>query len=137
MESVPEPEQGIQPSLTGMMQYWQNLHTQAESGSLRMDEALGTALRNQVTQLITQLEGKIDAASDLQYVGGFGGLDSAKTLQQKFMNKAVGDEDSAVSRLKQAIDIAKLMEKTYALAIGQLETTDQSTATALGNMGDR
>ena len=132
-----EPEQGTQSSLTGMMQYWQNLHTQAESGSLRMDEELGKALKDHVAHLIMRLEDKIGSANDLQYVGGFGGLDSAKSLQQKFVNKAVGDEDSAVNRLKQAIDIARLMEKTYALAIGQVEATDQSTAAALGNMGEQ
>ncbi|WP_051132868.1 hypothetical protein [Nocardia paucivorans] len=130
-------DQNADPQLAGMMQHWQNLHTQAENGALRMDPELGAELKRHVGELIKQLEEQLRPAERLKFVTGFGGLKSAQALQQKFANKAVTDDDSAVNRLKQAIDIAKLMEDTYSLAIGKIEETDQSTAAALGNAGEQ
>ncbi|WP_051161727.1 hypothetical protein [Nocardia brevicatena] len=135
METVAEPEQGIQPQLSGMMQHWQNLRNQAENGALRMDKELGDALKAQVSGLVAKLNSMLDDAERLKYVTGFGGLGSARDLQQKFANKAMSDEDSAMNRLKQAIDIATMMEETYSLAVRQLEESDQSVAAALGNAG--
>lgn len=128
-------EQNTESQMAGMMPYWQNLKNQAEAGELRMDAELGTQLKNHVTTLIKQLEDQVQQAGNLRYVTGFGGLKSAQALQQKFSNKATADEDSAVNRLKQAIEIAKLMEQTYTLAIRQIEETDTSVAAALGNAG--
>lgn len=128
-------EQNIEPQPVGMLQHWQHLRTQAESGALRMDEELGSALQHQAQELIKKLQDMMRPAERLQYVTGFGGLLSAQALAQKFSNKAVADEHSAVKRLMQAIDIAKVMEETYGLAIRRLENADQSTAAALGNAG--
>lgn len=128
-------EQDAGSQLTDMIQHWQNLKNQAETGELRMDTELGTQLKNHVGALAKQLEERVQQAGNLQYVTGFGGLRSAQDLQQKFSNKATVDEDSALNRLKQAIDIAKLMEQTYLLAIRQIEETDASVAVALGNAG--
>ncbi|WP_040791115.1 hypothetical protein [Nocardia paucivorans] len=116
----------------GQLKYWQNLRTQAENGELRMDKDLGEALARECHTLIGKLELMLEQAGDLQYVSGFGGLASAQALAGKFSRKAFGDEDSAVKRLEESIEIVKTMKATYELAIRQLDTTDQEIATQLG-----
>lgn len=121
--------------LSGMLDHWKTLKSQAESGELRMDEQVGSALKAQADQLITRLDLMLVRANQLQHVTGFGTLASAVALQKKFSEKALGADDSAVKRLQESIDIVRLMRDTYELAIRKIGETDQSIATDLGNAG--
>ncbi|ONM47348.1 hypothetical protein B0T44_08315 [Nocardia donostiensis] len=115
-----------------MRTHWQSLKTQAENGELRLDEQVGKELMKQADQLLTRLDTMVDAAGDLEHLTGFGGLESAKALKNKFALKAKNGDDSAVKRLQESIEIVKLMRETYELSIRKLNETDQSIASQLG-----
>ncbi|MBF6102250.1 hypothetical protein IU510_29980 [Nocardia cyriacigeorgica] len=130
-----ESSGGSDTELTGMLDHWKTLKTQAENGELRMDPEIGNALKARADTLITELDKMVNKTEELQYVTGFGTLKSAEALRAKFAAKAVTDDDSAKKRLQESIDIVTLMSQTYALAIRRIEETDQSTAGALGKTG--
>lgn len=115
--------------------HWQNLKTQAENGELVMAADIAAKLAARCDTFIGQLDIAVEQAGNLQYISGFGGLRSAQALARKFSKKAVGDEDSAVNRLNQSIEIVKLMKQTFELAGKQISETDQQTSQALGNTG--
>ncbi|WP_081511800.1 hypothetical protein [Nocardia donostiensis] len=123
---------GDDAPLSGMRTHWQSLKTQAENGELRLDEQVGKELMKQADQLLTRLDTMVDAAGDLEHLTGFGGLESAKALKNKFALKAKNGDDSAVKRLQESIEIVKLMRETYELSIRKLNETDQSIASQLG-----
>lgn len=118
-----------------MLQQWQNLKTQAESGELRMESDIAAKLAAHCDAFATSLENALRQTDDLRVVEGFGGVRSAQYLRDKFAKKAVEDPDSAANRLKTAIDIVNLMKQTFELSCKQIEETDQSTSSALGNAG--
>lgn len=91
--------------------HWQNLKTQAENGELVMEADIAGKLAQRCDTFIGQLNDAIDKVYDLQYVSGFGGLRSATQLAQKFANKAVSDEDSAVNRLKLSVQIGRSIDR--------------------------
>ncbi|WP_280421113.1 hypothetical protein [Nocardia carnea] len=128
-------EPGQDTTQTTMLQQWQTMKSQAESGELRMDADVSDKLKARCHTFISRLELMLNTTDQLQYVEGFGGLRSAGYLRDKFANKAVKDTDSAANRLKTAIDIVTLMEQTFELCARRLEETDQSTSSALGNAG--
>lgn len=118
-----------------MLQQWQNLKTQADSGELRMESDIAAKLAAHCDAFATGLEEALRQTDDLKIVEGFGGMRSAEALRDKFTKKAVEDPDSAANRLKTAIDIVNLMKQTFELSCKQIEETDQSTSGALGNTG--
>lgn len=117
------------------LKHWQTMKAQAESGELVMESDIAAKLAARCETYLGQLDDLVDRADDLQYISGFGDLRSAKALAEKFSEKAVGAEDSAVNRLNQAIEIVKLMKQTFELAGKQISETDQQTSQALGNTG--
>lgn len=122
-------EQGIQ------LEHWQNLKTQAENGEIVMEADIVAKLAARCDTFLGQLDLAVERASNLQYISGFGGLRSAQALAKKFSMKALDDEDSAVKRLNQSIEIVKLMKQTFELAGKQISDTDHQTSQALGNTG--
>ncbi|MBF6456198.1 hypothetical protein [Nocardia cyriacigeorgica] len=130
-----ESPDGTSGELTGMLDHWKTLKTQAENGELRMDPQIGSALKSRADTMLTALDDMLNATTELQYVSGFGSLPSAQALQGKFAAKAVTADDSAQNRIKESINIVTLMSETYALAIRRIEETDQSTAGVLGTTG--
>ncbi|WP_280457143.1 hypothetical protein [Nocardia carnea] len=120
---------------TAMLQQWQNLKTQAESGELRMESDIAAKLAAHCDGFIARLDEALLQTDDLAVVEGFGGLRSAQYLRDKFAKKAVEDPDSASNRLRTAIDIVNLMKQTFELSCKQIEEVDQSTSSALGNTG--
>lgn len=118
-----------------MLQQWQTLKTQAESGELRMDAEIGGKLMQRCDTFLNQLDDMLRQTDSLKFVDGFGGLKSATALRDKFAGKAAKDSDSAANRLKAAIDIVTLMKQTFELSTRQVADIDQSTSTALGNAG--
>ncbi|NKY60529.1 hypothetical protein [Nocardia flavorosea] len=117
------------------LKHWQNLRTQAENGEIVMEADIAAKLAARCDTFMKQLDIAVEQASNLQYISGFGGLRSAQALAAKFSKKAVGDEDSAVNRLNQSIEIVKLMKQTFELARKQISETDQQTSQTLGNAG--
>ncbi|TLG00259.1 hypothetical protein FEK35_24630 [Nocardia cyriacigeorgica] len=117
------------------LQHWQNLKTQAQNGVLRVEPELGRALMARCDTFLAALETMRTDAMRLQYVGGFGSLKSADALAKKFASKAVGAEDSAVTRIEQSIDIVTTMRQTYELAIRTITETDQAIGQQLGKTG--
>lgn len=115
------------------LKHWQNLKSQAENGELVMEADIAAKLAQRCDTFIGQLNDAIDKAYDLQYISGFGGLRSSTQLAEKFANKAAGDEDSALNRLKQSVQIVELMKATFELSTKQISETDQQTSQALGN----
>ncbi|OQS16553.1 hypothetical protein B0T36_02350 [Nocardia donostiensis] len=132
-----DTEQGENTDIPGMLRHWQTLKNQATAGELRLDPEVGTALRLQADQMLSRLEAMVGQAANLAFVTGFGGLKSAQDLQKKFSLKADHGDDSAVKRLKESIEIVKLMRDTYELAIRKIDETDQSTAGQLGATGNQ
>ncbi|CAM4516067.1 hypothetical protein NONI108955_40260 [Nocardia ninae] len=132
-----ESEQDTETQMQGMLTRWQTLKTQAESGELRLDTEIGTALARHAQRMSDQLSLMMDRASSLAFLSGFGTLQSADALRNKFAQKANNGNDSAVKRLQQSIDVVTLMKETYELAIGKLQESDQSAADKLAalNMG--
>lgn len=126
-------EEESKPAST--LQQWQSLKTQADNGELRMEEGISSQLAGRCDTFIGRLEVMLDTASHLGTLSGFGTLRSAEALRNKFAGKGVHDPDSAVNRLKAAIDIVTLMKETFELAGRRIEETDQSTSSALGNAG--
>ncbi|MGI5221360.1 hypothetical protein [Nocardia sp. CA-290969] len=124
-----------EPEQTTLLQQWQTMKTQAETGELRMEADISVKLKARCQTFISRLEQMLVMADQLQYVEGFGSLRSAGYLRDKFANKAVNDADSAANRLKTAIEIVTLMEQTFELCSRRLAETDQSTSSALGNTG--
>lgn len=123
------------------IKHWQGLKQQAVDGDLRMDEDLGTALRDACEKYRQALMDQKDQARNLGRLAGYGGLPSAKHLQQKFEQKATGGggagpDDNAIARLDEHIQIAELMRDTYAAAIGKLQQTDQDNAAGVNNAGE-
>lgn len=117
--------------------YWRNLKTQAINGEFKVEEDLGRALADVISQYITDLEAQKFEAGTLERLTGWGGLPSATAIRQKIEAKAVagggGDaNDSAVKRLDQHIAIARDQRDTFLAAIGKLQAVDQQTAGALG-----
>ncbi|MFE3445225.1 hypothetical protein ACFXNW_19515 [Nocardia sp. NPDC059180] len=123
------------PKLTGMIDHWKTLKTQAENGELRMDSEIGNALKGRADAMLTALNKMIGDTKQLEHVSGFGTLKSAEALRGKFAAKATTDDDSAQKRLQESIDIVTLMSETYELSIRRIEETDQSTAGVLGQTG--
>ncbi|MBF6397700.1 hypothetical protein IU438_18080 [Nocardia cyriacigeorgica] len=117
------------------LKHWQGLKTQAQNGELRLDPDLGNALIGRCDTMLTELDAMRTQALNLQYVSGFGTLKSADALAKKFASKAVGAEDSAVTRLEETIDIVNTMKQTYELAIRTLTETDQTIGDQLGKTG--
>ncbi|MFI5720972.1 hypothetical protein [Nocardia sp. NPDC051750] len=128
-------EPGQDTAQTTLLQQWQTMKTQAESGELRMETDVSDKLKGRCHTFKSRLEQMLVMADQLQYVEGFGGLRSAGYLRNKFANKAVTDTDSAANRLKTALDIVTVMEQTFELCARRLEETDESTSSALGNAG--
>ncbi|MGW5315428.1 hypothetical protein [Nocardia thailandica] len=119
--------------------YWRNMKQQAINGQFKIEGDLGQAIAGVVSQYITDLEAQKVEAGRLQYLSGWGGLPSAKAIQQKLEKKAVagGDAgDSATKRLDQHIAIARDQRDTFLAAIGKLQAVDQQTAGALGANGE-
>lgn len=117
------------------LKQWQAMKTQAENGELRMEQAVGEALAKRCDTFLGELNDMVVQASNLQYIGGFGGLRSATQLATKFAQKADGAEDSAVARLNTTIEIVKLMKQTFELSVKQVTETDQQTSQAIDNTG--
>jgi hypothetical protein len=120
--------------------YWRNMKTQAVSGEFKIEEDLGQALADVISQYITDLEAQKFEANTLNRLSGWGGLPSAEVIRAKYEAKAVaggaGDaNDSAVKRLEQHIAIARDQRDTFLAAIGKLQAVDQQTAGALGAQG--
>ncbi len=120
--------------------YWRNMKTQAINGEFKIDEDLGQAIADVVSQYISDLEIQKDDAANLNRMSGWGGLPSADAIRAKYEAKAVaggaGDpNDSAVKRLDQHIAIARDQRDTFLAAIGKLQAVDQQTAGALGAQG--
>ncbi|MGV9586097.1 hypothetical protein [Nocardia farcinica] len=69
---------------------WQNFKQQAISGEFTLDTDIGSALAARCDELLNSLDGMLKDASDLEFLSGYGGLPSARQLQQKFAQKAVG-----------------------------------------------
>ncbi|MET8776234.1 hypothetical protein ABZV58_14555 [Nocardia sp. NPDC004654] len=118
------------------MRQWQQLKEQAISGEFRMDESIGEALRKRCEEMLDDLDVLTADALNLQYLSGYGGLPSARALQEKFQNKAVNggphdSKDSAVTRLQQHMEVVQLMHDTYAAAIGKLQAADQAAGNQL------
>jgi hypothetical protein len=117
--------------------HWRNLKQQAIDGELQMDYDAGSALRKECEVLLTQLQRFHDDAASLGHLAGYGGLPSALDIKRKFELKASGGEnnDSAVARLDEMVEVVTLMRDTYAAMIGELTETDQqnsSQTTAAG-----
>ncbi|MBF6440065.1 hypothetical protein [Nocardia cyriacigeorgica] len=121
--------------MPGLLNHWKTMKTQAENGELRMEPEIGNALKGRADTLLTELRKMVADTKQLEHVSGFGTLNSAEALRKKFAAKASTDEDSALKRLQESIDIVTLMSETYALAIRRIEETDQSTAGVLGQTG--
>ncbi|MFE3319058.1 hypothetical protein [Nocardia sp. NPDC059195] len=116
------------------------MKTQAINGEFKIDEDLGQAIADVVSQYISDLEIQKDDAANLNRMSGWGGLPSAETIRAKYEAKAVaggaGDpNDSAVKRLDQHIAIARDQRDTFLAAIGKLQAVDQQTAGAIGATG--
>lgn len=120
-----------QAEMQGMLTRWQALKKQAEGGELRLDTDIGTALAEHAQRMLDRLDTMTANAAGLAFLSGFGTLESAKALQDKFAQKANTGEDAAVKRLKQSIQVVTLMKETYELAIGKLKESDQSAADRL------
>lgn len=127
------PDEDV-PSATTLQQ-WQNLKTQAENGDLRMEEGIATQLAGRCNAFIDRLDEMLRTADHLGTLSGFGKLRTAEALRDKLARKGAGAPDSATNRLQAAIDIVSLMKETFELAGRQIEETDQSTSSALGNAG--
>ncbi|WP_327148131.1 hypothetical protein [Nocardia sp. NBC_01329] len=128
-----QQEQGT--TQVAMLQQWQGLKTQAESGELTMDADIVEKLTARCDTFLGELEDMLNSSGNLAALSGFGTLRSAMALQTKFASKAVQDSDSASNRLKTAIDIVTLMKETFELSAGRVLETDSSTSNALGNAG--
>ncbi|NKX88762.1 hypothetical protein [Nocardia coubleae] len=120
--------------------YWRNMKSQAISGEFKLDEDLGQAIADVVSQYISDLEIQKFEAANLQHLTGWGSLPSAAAIRGKFENKAVAGgshdpDDSAVKRLDQHIAIARDQRDAFLAAIGRLQAVDQQSAGAIGNAG--
>lgn len=124
-----------QSSQAAMLQEWQSLKTQAESGELCMSADISSKLVGRCETFIGQLQDMLRKTDGLKFVDGFGTLKSATALRDKFAGKAAAEPDSAANRLKLAIDIVTLMKQTFELSAKAIEETDTSTSQALGNAG--
>ncbi|MGW6423928.1 hypothetical protein ACWF82_14715 [Nocardia sp. NPDC055053] len=114
--------------------YWRNMKTQAINGEFKIEDDLGQAIADVVTQYIEALEVQKSNASGLARLNGWGELPSAIAIQQKIEGKATADE-SAVKRLEAHIAIARDQRDTFLAAIGKLQAVDQQTAGDLGATG--
>ncbi|QIS01983.1 hypothetical protein F5X71_06345 [Nocardia brasiliensis] len=123
-----------QPDMQSMKVRWQTLYKQAEGGELRLDEEIGGKLAQRAEQMIDKLQSMWAAANNLDRVTGFGTLESAKALQNKFALKANNGDDAAVKRLEQSIDAVTLMRDTYKLACGKLSEADKAAADKLAGL---
>ncbi|WP_378737768.1 hypothetical protein [Nocardia brasiliensis] len=126
-----ESEQDTEAQMQGMLARWQTLKTQAEGGELRLDTEIGTALASHAQRMREQLDLMMNRAKNLAFTSGFGTLQSAEALRDKFALKANNGDDSAVKRLQQSLEVVTLMKETYELAIGKLKESDQSAADRL------
>lgn len=122
--------------MTDQAAYWRNLKQQAVAGNFRMEEGLGESLRAACEQYVTDLTELKRDTKELEHLSGWGGLDTAILLKQKFEAKAVagsGDDpnDSADKRLASHIEIAQLMRDTFAAAIGKFQAVDQQNAAGI------
>ncbi|MCA2210135.1 hypothetical protein [Nocardia rosealba] len=120
--------------------HWRNLKTQAMNGEFKLEEDLGQALADVVSQYISDLEAQKFEAGTLSHLSGWGSLPSAEAIRGKYENKAVAGgshdpDDSAVKRLDQHIAIARDQRDTFLAAIGKLQAVDQQSAGAIGNAG--
>ncbi|WP_446223845.1 hypothetical protein ACTWPB_00795 [Nocardia sp. IBHARD005] len=114
---------------------------QAVAGNFRMEEGLGESLRAACEQYVKELQLLKDDTKDLEHLSGWGGLDTAILLKQKFEAKAVtgsGDDpnDSADKRLASHVEIAQLMRDTFAAAIGKFQAVDQQNAAGIAATGE-
>ncbi|GGN85588.1 hypothetical protein [Nocardia rhizosphaerihabitans] len=114
--------------------YWRNMKAQAISGEFKIEDDLGQAIADVVTQYIEALEVQKSNASGLARLNGWGELPSAIAIQQKLEGKATADE-SAAKRLEAHIAIARDQRDTFLAAIGKLQAVDQQTAGDLGATG--
>ncbi|PFX01395.1 hypothetical protein CJ469_03510 [Nocardia farcinica] len=85
---------------------WQNFKQQAISGEFTLDTDIGSALAARCDELLNSLDGMLKDASDLEFLSGYGGLPSARQLQQKFAQKAVGGAPRRRRQCKSDTDIA-------------------------------
>ncbi|MBC7302585.1 MAG: hypothetical protein H5T78_16780 [Nocardia sp.] len=126
--------------MTDQAAYWRNLKQQAVAGAFRMEDGLGESLRAACEQYVLELQLLKDDTKDLEHLSGWGGLDTAVLLKQKFEAKAVagGDDptDSADQRLASHIEIAQLMRDTFAAAIGKFQAVDQQNAGGIAATGE-
>ncbi|APE32751.1 hypothetical protein BOX37_00800 [Nocardia mangyaensis] len=127
--------------MTDQAAYWRNLKQQAVSGNFRMEEGLGESLRSACEQYVMDLKDLKRDTNRLEHLSGWGGLESAILLRQKFEAKAVSGSaddttDSAAGRLAQHIEIAQLMRDTFAAAIGKLQAVDGQNAGDIAANGE-
>lgn len=121
--------------------YWRTLKQQAVAGELRLEDGLGESLRAACESYITDLQELKRRTGQLEHLSGWGGLDTAVLLKQKFEAKAVvgsaeDPNDSADKRLASHIEIAQLMRDTFAAAIGKLQAVDGQNAGDLAANGE-
>ncbi|MFE6922751.1 hypothetical protein ACFVAV_17060 [Nocardia sp. NPDC057663] len=127
--------------MTDQATYWRNLKQQALAGTFRMEEGLGEALRSACEQYVTELAELKNDTKELEHLSGWGGLETAILLKQKFEQKAVSGSaddpnDSADKRLASHIEIAQLMRDTFAAAIGKLQAVDGQNAGDIAANGE-
>ncbi|MGW6727284.1 hypothetical protein ACWF9G_15400 [Nocardia sp. NPDC055029] len=120
--------------------YWRTLKQQAVSGEFRLEEGLGEALRASCESYLFDLEELRGKTEQLAHLSGWGGLETAILLKQKFEAKAVAGSaddttDSAANRLATHIEIAQLMRDTFAAAIGKLQAVDGQNAAGIAATG--
>ncbi|WP_338772498.1 hypothetical protein V7968_13805 [Nocardia vulneris] len=113
---------------------WQALKKQAEGGELRMDEQIGAALAKHAADMRAKLDLMVSDADNLKRLAGFGTLASADALRAKFAGKAGTEDDAAIKRIKQSIEVVTLMSETYNLAIGKITESDKSAADKLAQL---
>ncbi len=122
---------------SGMISEFQGLAGDVAAGRLRMDNEAAEHCANVCTNYIDGLDKLKRTGRDIVRLEGFGELDSAKALGEKFFKLATDGDGSFEAVIQQHIDAAMQMRDVFTKAGAAYKATDQSTSGALDAAGSQ
>ncbi|MFD3706087.1 hypothetical protein ACFWUP_23355 [Nocardia sp. NPDC058658] len=122
---------GVNPS------EWSQLLAQAEAGELSLDPAVGKDLDSVCDHHLDNLEEILGKIGTVNFISGFGTLNSGITLEKKFSLTASGGERALDIVIQQHIEAVKTAKEVVAKAIANFVAQDEATGAKISATGEQ
>ncbi|WP_280478167.1 hypothetical protein [Nocardia asiatica] len=107
---------------------WRSILDLANSGEITLHPEIGKGLDKVCDDYLDRLDAILQMADRVKIIDGFGPFPSGQALQDKFVSKAAGTDQSLDAVLMQHIDAVKIAKEVVAKAIANFVEVDRTRA---------